>query len=73
MVDKIAKDVIKRIIVELNKEDNKLKLEKEIINPILVMFSNKIYPYVSLLFIMYAINLLLIIVVLVLLIMYNKK
>jgi hypothetical protein len=73
MVDKIAKDVIKRIIVELNKEDNKLKLEKEIINPILVMFSNKIYPYVSLLFIMYTINLLLIIVVLVLLIMYNKK
>ena len=73
MVDKIAKDVIKRIIIELNKEDNKIKLEKEIINPILVMFSNKIYPYVSLLFIMYAINLLLIIVVLVLLIMYNKK
>jgi hypothetical protein len=73
MVDKIAKDVINRIVVELNKEDNKTKLEKEIINPILVMFSNKIYPYVSLLFIMYTINLLLIIVVLVLLIMYNKK
>lgn len=73
MVDKIAKDVINRIVVEMNKEDNKIKLEKEIINPILVMFSNKIYPYVSLLFIMYAINLLLIIVVLTLLIMYNKK
>ena len=73
MVDKIAKDVINRIVVEINKEDNKMKLEKEIINPILLMFSNKIYPYVSLLFIMYSINLLLIIIVLVLTIMYNKK
>ena len=73
MVDKIAKDVINRIIVELNKDDNKIKLEKEIINPILMIFSNKIYPYVSLLFIMYAINLLLIIIVLVLTIIYNNK
>jgi hypothetical protein len=73
MVDKIAKDVINRIVVEINKEDNKMKLEKEIINPILLMFSNKIYPYVSLLFIMYSINLVLIIIVLVLTIIYNKK
>ncbi len=73
MVDKITKDVINRIVVEINKEDNKMKLEKEIINPILLIFSNKIYPYVSLLFIMYSINLLLIIIVLVLTIMYNKK
>ena len=68
-----SKDVINRIVVEINKEDNKMKWEKEIINPILLMFSNKIYPYVSLLFIMYSINLLLIIIVLVLTIMYNKK
>ena len=73
MVDKIAKDVINRIVVELNKEDNKIKLEKEIINPILMIFTNKIYPYVSLLFIMYAINLLLIIIVLVLTIIYNTN
>lgn len=73
MMDKLTKDLINKLSIELNKEDNKFKLEQEIIKPILCIFSNKIYPYVSLLFIMYSINLILIIVVLILTIMYNKK
>ena len=73
MIDKLTKDFINRLTIEISKEENKLKLEKEILNPILYIFSNKIYPYVSLLFIMYSINLILIIIVLILTIMYNKK
>jgi hypothetical protein len=73
MIDKLTKEFINKLTIEINKEDNKIKLEKEIINPILCIFSNKIYPYVSLLFIMYSINLILIIIVLILTIMYNKK
>lgn len=73
MLDKLTKDFINKIIMEINKQENKEKLEKEVINPIFFNFAGKIYPYVSLLFIMYSLNLILIIVILILIIMYNKK
>ena len=71
MIDKLTKDFINKIIIELNKIENKERLEKEIINPVFCNFTDRIYPYVSLLFIMYILNLVLIIIILVLLI--NKK
>jgi hypothetical protein len=73
MIEKITKDFINKLILEINKQDNKEKLEKDIINPIFSNFTDRIYPYVSLLFIMYSINLILIIIILVLIILYNKK
>ena len=73
MIDKLTRDLINKIIIELNKQDNKDKLEKEVFGPILSNFSDRIYPYVSLLFIMYSLNLILIIIILVLIILYNKK
>jgi hypothetical protein len=73
MIEKITKDFINKLILEINKHDNKEKLEKDIINPIFSNFTDRIYPYVSLLFIMYSINLILIIIILVLIILYNKK
>lgn len=73
MLDKLTKDFINKIIIEINKQENKEKLEKEVINPIFYNFAERIYPYVSLLFIMYSLNLILIIVILILIIIYNKK
>jgi hypothetical protein len=73
MLDKLTKDFINKLIIEINKPDNKEKLEKEVINPVFANFADRIYPYVSLLFIMYSLNLILIIVILILLIVYNKK
>jgi len=73
MLDKITKDFISKIVIEINKEENKTKLEQEVINPIFTNFANRIYPYVSLLFIMYSLNLILVIIVLILIILYNKK
>jgi hypothetical protein len=73
MLDKLTKDFISKIVIEINKEENKTKLEQEVINPIFTNFANRIYPYVSLLFIMYSLNLVLVIIVLVLIILYNKK
>ena len=66
MVEKITKDLISKIIVEINKPENKAKIENEIINPVFLNFADKIYPYVSLLFLMYSLNLILIIAILVL-------
>ena len=73
MIDQLVKDLIEKAIIEFKKEKEKEKLENEILNPIFSSFTEKIYPYVSLLFIMYCINLLLIIVILILIILYNKK
>jgi len=73
MIDKLTKDFINKIIIEINKSDNKIKLEKEVINPIFLNFADRIYPYVSLLFIMYSLNLILIIIILILIIIYNNK
>ena len=71
MIDKLTKDLITRIVIELNKKDNKEKLENDIINPILQNFTSKLFPYISLLFIMYSFNIILIISIIILVI--NKK
>ena len=42
----------------------KKKINEEILNPIFKEFSNKIYPYVSLIFLMYILNLILVIIIL---------
>jgi len=73
MLDKLTKDLINKIIIEINKEENKKNLEEKVIDPIFANFADRIYPYVSLLFIMYSLNLVLIIIILVLIIVYNKK
>ena len=72
MIDKLTKDLLNKIIIELNKEDNKEKLEKKIINPILNNFTCKLFPYMSLLFIMYSFNIILIISIIIL-ILNSKK
>ena len=68
MIEKLTKQLIEKFICEFNKEDNKKKLNEEILNPIFKSFSDKIYPYISLLFIIYSLNLIIIIAILVLVI-----
>jgi hypothetical protein len=72
MLEKITKDFIKKIITEIKKQDNQETLEKDLINPILANFSERIFPYVSLLFVMYTLNLFLIIIILIILYKKNK-
>lgn len=73
MIDKLIKDFVKKAVVEIKKKENKDLIEKEVVDPVLKSFTERIYPYVSLLFIMYSLNLVLIIIILVLLVIYNKK
>jgi hypothetical protein len=69
--NKVMNDIIKKIIIEIKKEDNKYIIENDIFNPIFSIFAQKIYPYVSLLFAMYTINLILIIIILILIVKKN--
>lgn len=73
MIEKIIKDFIDKTILEVKKEENKKKIEIEIINPLLNHYTSKIYPYITLLMILYCVNLLLIVIILVLIIMFNRK
>ena len=73
MLDKLIKDFVKKTVIEIKKQENKDLIEKEIVDPVLKNFTDRIYPYVSLLFILYCLNFVLIIIILVLLIIYNKK
>lgn len=73
MIDKITKDFIEKMVIEVKKDDNKNKIKEEILEPILNEFAEKIYPYINVLFFMYSINLLLIIVILFLIILKRNK
>lgn len=72
-MEQLTKDFITKIIVEVKKPQNKERIHTEILDPLFSNFSQKIYPYVSLLFTMYIINLILIIVILVLIILMKKN
>ena len=73
MIDKITKDFIEKMVVEVKKDDNRKKIKEELLNPILSEFSDRIYPYINVLFFMYSINLILIIVILVLILLKRKE
>tara|TARA_Y200000002_G_scaffold316731_1_gene275147 strand:+ start:834 stop:1052 length:219 start_codon:yes stop_codon:yes gene_type:complete len=71
MIDKLTKDFIKKIITEINEEDNKTIINKEIILPVWKNFIDKVFPYISFLFVIYIVNLIIIIIILILIL--NKK
>ena len=72
-MEKIIKDFIEKITIEIQKEENLQKIEFDILNPILLRYTNKIYPYITLLMYLYSLNLLLIVIILILIIMFNRK
>ena len=72
MLDKIIKDFMMKSVNELKKTENKELIHKEVLVPMLKNFTDKIFPYVSLLFIMYSLNLILIIIILIFLILHKK-
>ena len=73
MFDELTKDFIKRIINEINSESNKKKISEEIVKPILNQLSTITFPYVTLLFSMYIINLILIILILIIILNFTKN
>ncbi len=73
MIEKLTKDLITKIVFEINKDDNKKKIKDDILNPVLNEFKESVYPYISILFIMYSINLILIIIILFLIILKKNK
>lgn len=73
MIEKMIKDFIEKLVCEAKKEENQSKLEEELLNPLFIKYSNKLYPYLNILLYLYCLNLFLIILIIILIIMFNKK
>jgi large-conductance mechanosensitive channel len=73
MVEKLTKDLLNKLINEIKKEENQKKIEIDILNPILIKFSSKIYPYIKLIFIIFSLHFILVFIILFLIIMLNYK
>ena len=73
MVENIIKKLIDKLILEIKKEENYQKLEYELVNPLLIHYTRKIYPYIIILIIIYLTNLILIIIILVFIIIFYQK
>lgn len=73
MIKKLTADILQKCVNEIKKEKNKENITKNIITPFMESISIRIYPYITLLFIMYSITLILIIIILTLLIVKLKK
>lgn len=72
MIDKFIKDILKKIIIEINKDENKKILQNNIFYPIIYQIKLCFYPYI-LFFIISYFSLILINLLLIILILYNKK
>jgi hypothetical protein len=72
MIEKVLKDFIEKLIFEIKKEENQNKLEDELLNPLFIKYSNKLYPYLNILLYLYCLNLFLIILIIILIIMFNR-
>ena len=55
-MEKITKDILNKIITEAKKEENQKRIENELINPLLIKFSDKLYPYIKIGFIIFILN-----------------
>jgi hypothetical protein len=73
MVEKLTSVLLSKVINEIKKEENQKKIEIEIFNPILIKFTNKIYPYVKIVFFIFILNFILVFIILILIIYLNKK
>lgn len=47
-IPNFAKNIIEKVIVEVNKKDNKEKIERKIIDPLIYYTFKRLYPYIVL-------------------------
>lgn len=73
MIQELTKEVLRKCLDEIKKEENKKKIDEYLVNPLITNISNRLYPYVLGLFTMYILTLVLVIVILTILIINKDK
>lgn len=46
MIGKFTTDVLEKFVVEINKEENRKKIETNFVDPLVCYILDKIYPYI---------------------------
>jgi hypothetical protein len=46
MIKEFASSFVEKFVTELNKDDNRKRLEKEIIDPVICYILDRLYPYI---------------------------
>lgn len=73
MFDNLTRQIIENLVDNLNNSENKELLRNKIFDPIIQEFQDKLKPYLSLMVLIYGLNLLLIILILILLLINRNK
>jgi hypothetical protein len=77
LVEKLTMDIFNQCIQHLEKDDNKTKLQDNIINPIILYISEavtrRIYPYFIFLNTLFILTFVLVIIILIMMIMQRKS
>ena len=72
MLQKLTSDILYKCIQELKKDENKIKINENIVEPVITNLTDRLYPYLIILFIMYILVIILVISILII-ILLNKK
>ena len=54
MLQKLTSDILYKCIQELKKDENKIKINENIVEPVITNLTDRLYPYLIILFIMYS-------------------
>jgi len=73
MIYKITEDLLNKCIIELKKQENREKININLIDPLISSIGDKLHPYMITIFGMYILILILIISIMVILIMNKNK
>ena len=73
MLYKITGDLLNKCINELQKQENREKINLNLIDPIISNIGDKIHPYMVTIFCMYILILILVILILIILILNKNK
>ena len=73
MIEKLTSDLIAKIIKQIDTKENKERISKGIIDPLVCNINERIHPYIITIFCMYILILILIICILIILISKKKK
>jgi len=73
MIQKLTADILCKCIQELKKEENKVKINENIVEPVISNLTSRLYPYLVILFIMYILIIIIVISILIIIILNRKK
>ncbi len=71
-ISQFTKEILDKILIELNKKESQTKIQQNLIEPLILYSFNRLYPYILLIAIIFILTFLLVLLTLLLLIRQLK-